>query len=114
MTQNSVTQTENSLEKIASWSIPRSDVYESPKDFLLFVNLPGVEKDKLKLTYENEKLELLASRPLSGHEGCHQFKRSFQLDGIAAGDITAKLQDGVLSVTLPKQNPPEARQITVE
>ena len=95
----------------------RVDVQEKENEYLLEADLPGVKKDDINLNVQdgvltisadvnvekNEKKEgYVCSERRSGH-----VERSFNLDGIDVGAITADYNNGVLMVTLPKEKKDE-------
>ncbi len=83
--------------------------------------MPGVNKEGLKLTVEDNVLTLVGRRkPLSEIALLYQesapadFRRQFTLDStIETGKITATLEQGILTVTLPKAEKAKPRQIAV-
>lgn len=93
----------------------RVDVREDDKAYTLEAELPGVPKDKIELSVEDNALTIRAdlneekkeegkgyvySERRSGH-----VERSFNLEGINADAIAADYKNGVLLVTLPKIQP---------
>jgi HSP20 family protein len=105
---------------------PRVNVVETDKAFELQAELPGVKKEDVKISVENRRLTIEAEvkRNEEKKEGenlvyaersVSKFSRSFALpkevDDTAA---QAKLEDGVLTLTLPKKEPVQAKQIAVQ
>lgn len=104
----------------------RVDVKEVENGYLLEADLPGVPKDQINLTVEDDVLTISAdmneekmeqrdgylhSERCSGH-----MERHFNMEGIDSAAITATYENGVLAVTLPKQkaeDKPEARKIDI-
>ena len=104
----------------------RVDVREDDKAYRLEAELPGVPKDKLNVCVDDdtltisadlneekkeEKANYLYSERRSGH-----VERSFNLEGIDADNIKADYRNGVLLVTLPKEQPTpkkEAQKIEI-
>ncbi|HPF86633.1 MAG TPA: Hsp20/alpha crystallin family protein [Candidatus Limiplasma sp.] len=93
----------------------RVDVREDDNAYQLEAELPGVPKDKINLSVEDNVLTISAdlndekkeegkgyvySERRSGH-----VERSFNLEGINAEGIAADYKHGVLLVTLPKIAP---------
>lgn len=93
---------------------PAADVLESENDFQLLLDLPGCEKDDLKISIKNSVLTISGERKVAVTE--HQtvkkqerqsgvFSRSFALpDDVSAAEIKANFKNGVLSVVLPKSS----------
>ncbi|MFH1880886.1 MAG: Hsp20/alpha crystallin family protein [Bacillota bacterium] len=104
----------------------RVDVREDDNAYQLEAELPGVPKDKINISIEDNMLTVSAdlneekkeeskgyvySERRSGH-----VERSFNLEGINADAITADYKHGVLLVTLPKTQPepkPEPKKIAI-
>ncbi|NNM32151.1 MAG: Hsp20/alpha crystallin family protein [Gemmatimonadetes bacterium] len=103
---------------------PRVDVHENEQEFRLRVDLPGVKKDDLHVEVERGDLILKASRKQAqeSHTPIRverfseaTFTRTFSLgDDVDADKISASLEDGVLTVTIPKQEKSLPRRIKVQ
>jgi HSP20 family protein len=103
---------------------PAIDIMEDQEAFYLTADLPGFSKDNIQLRYENRALTLSGERhpeEISGAR-CHRaesfngkFQRSFTLPlDIDVEKIKAELKNGVLTITLPKQEASKPRQISVK
>ncbi len=104
----------------------RVDVREDEKAYELEAELPGVPKDKLNVSIDDgtltisadlneekkeEKGSYLYSERRSGH-----VERCFNLEGIDEENIKADYRNGVLMLTLPKEQPApkkEAKKIDI-
>jgi HSP20 family protein len=104
----------------------RVDVREDEKAYELEAELPGVPKDKLSVSIDDgtltisadlneekkeEKGSYLYSERRSGH-----VERCFNLEGIDEENIKADYRNGVLMLTLPKEQPApkkEAKKIDI-
>ncbi|KAL1587691.1 hypothetical protein WHR41_03525 [Cladosporium halotolerans] len=114
---------------------PEADVFDTPSSYVIHVSLPGAKKEDVGVSWDAEKSELNVAgviyRP--GDEELLKalalderkvgaFERSVRLGSRAnpaqvdAEGITAKLEDGVLRVTVPKLNGEfvEIRKVDVE
>lgn len=92
------------------------DVHEDAANYYARFELPGVKKEAVKVEVKEGVLTVAADRTeKSGEsESTVTLSRSISLpDTIQADGISAKLEDGVLTVTLPKQEQPKPKQITV-
>lgn len=102
---------------------PHVGLVESPENFRLQVNLPGVVEDSVNLSVENSVLTITAEagepeypnlRPLHREFGARKFERRFALgDSIDLSAIDATLNDGVLEVTLPRSQKAMPQRIEV-
>jgi len=107
----------------ATW-MPSVDIYETAgKDVVVKVDLPGLKREDIKVTFENQVLTVEGERKVdtSNREGYHRiergfgaFRRTFSLPAtLDAGRVEAAYQDGVLSITLPRREEAKARQIPI-
>jgi HSP20 family protein len=84
--------------------------------------MPGVSKDGLELTVENGELVIIGRRTAAQPAGQLvyresrrlDYRRAFELDpSIDTTKISAKLDQGVLTLHLPKAEAVKPRKITV-
>ena len=93
-----------------TFASPLVDVFENDDEYLLVADLPGVTDAEIQLRYEGDILYLEAHRAADQHV----FRRTFEVsDRVEADAIEAKLERGVLTVTLPKAASARPRQIPV-
>src|SRR3982751_6547829 len=101
---------------------PASSVMEDGEGYTLQVEMPGVNKEGLEISVQNNELTILGRRSLPTVEGTlihresrsNNFRRSFELDpSINTGNISAKVEQGVVTLTLPKAEQVKPRKITV-
>lgn len=115
-------QTEEGDANTAVWS-PRVDLSETEDSYLLRLDLPGLTREDVTITYEDGTLKISGERSFAGGEEQSQFHRierwygrffrSFNFGrSINPEEISASFQDGVLTVSLPK--PEEKKPIRVE
>jgi len=101
---------------------PVVDIYETDNELVLVADVPGTAKDGTDLKLEDGVLEITAHRksvqpeePVYSEFGPASYYRAFNLsDEIDSDRIDASLQDGVLTVTLPKSPKAKPRQIAVK
>lgn len=96
---------------------PAVDIYESPYNLEVMVDLPGVDKNDIQVHLENNVLTISGERQLAyaDRDGYHcvecrygSFLRSFTIpNNVETNKITIAHKDGVLYLTLPKK--PEAQ-----
>ena len=105
---------------------PPVDLYETPSEYVLTAELPGLTRDQIAIHAEEMRITIRGARTSSpGREipcehfhrverGHGQFSRAFALpEPIDVEAITADLKDGVLTVTIPKSNERGVRRIKV-
>lgn len=104
---------------------PACDVFETDKELVLKFELPEVKKEDVKVTMENNVLNLRGERKFEAetdrenyyrverHYG--EFMRSFNVPMfVDATEINAEFKHGVLKVTLPKRAEAKTKQIDVK
>lgn len=102
---------------------PLHEVRETDEAFGLTVYLPGVARDGLELTAEEDAIRVFARRAWKRPEGWTSVYRetsdeAFELvlehdHAVNPDGIHAELRDGVLRVSLPKAEALKPRKITV-
>lgn len=103
---------------------PSVNVYETKDEYVFQAELPGWKRDEVTIDFENQTLtlsgqhELMADDDRQYHrvEGFYgQFTRSFTVPGTVNFDgVAAELEDGVLTIHLPKREEAKPRQIEVK
>jgi HSP20 family protein len=102
--------------------VPPVDIYETPNEVVLLADVPGLNKDNLELNIEKDELTIKGTFPKPDNEGekliseCPygEYYRTFVLaDTISKEKISAKLENGVLTLTLPKQERVKPRKIEI-
>ena len=101
---------------------PEVNILETAEDYVLQAELPGVNKDGLEITLEGNDLTLVGRRQrgelkapaLYRESSTADYRRVFELDpAIDAARIDAKIEQGVLTLHLPKSERVKPRKITV-
>jgi HSP20 family protein len=101
---------------------PMASVVEDADGYVLRVEMPGVNKEGLEISLEDNELTIIGRRSLPAIDGTlvhhesrrENFRRSFELDPSIDGNrIGAKIEQGILTLTLPKAEHVKPRKITV-
>ena len=113
------------LQSVA-WS-PVVDIEESAEAYVIRAELPGLSKEKVKVTVENGVLTLSGARDLERRvetktfhrvERSHgTFTRSFTLpDDVDSKSVAANFKDGVLEIQIAKREEalPKSIEVRVE
>jgi HSP20 family protein len=102
--------------------IPPVDIYETQNEVFLVADIPGVSKENLKLDIDNDELTIrgmIEEKSDGGEKFLNEclygeYHRTFTLgDTIDREKITAKLENGVLTLTLPKHERLKPRKIAI-
>lgn len=100
---------------------PPVDVYETPQGYVLLADMPGVTADGLEVHVEHGQLTLHgkpgAVEAKAGHREftLRDYHREFTLaDELDTDHITAKFQDGVLRLEIPKAARARTRKIPIQ
>ena len=111
-------------------NIMKTDVKETDKAYELDIDLPGFKKDEVTAKLENGYLTISATKGVNKDEQNKEGKyirreryagamsRSFYIgENVQQEDIHAKFEDGILKLTVPKENPKkvgEKKYISIE
>ena len=88
------------------------DLKENDDSYVVEADLPGVKKDAIDLSFNDNYLTISAKRDdnkedkgngyVRRERNCGELRRSFYIDNVKDSDITASFKDGVLKIVLPK------------
>ena len=111
-------------------NLMKTDVRETENSYELDVDLPGFKKDEVNVDLKDGYLTISASKGLDKDQKddkgryirreryCGECSRSFYIgDGITEKDVSAKFEDGILKLSIPKKETkalPKPNQITIE
>lgn len=104
--------------------VPAVDVRESDESFLFTAELPGLSKEEVSITLEDNVLTLAGERRFDQDESKNEFRRiersygrftrSFTLPNDVDNDkVEAKYGDGLLTVIVPKTEKSKPRKIEI-
>jgi HSP20 family protein len=116
------TPTPTEREQTIQFVTPEVNIYETKDGYTLEAEMPGVNKDGLEITLEGLEITLTGRRAAEVGSGETLFRerhgadyrRVFELDpAIDTARISARMNQGVLFLTLPKSEQVKPRKITV-
>jgi HSP20 family protein len=102
---------------------PEVNIFETKDGYLLEAEMPGVGKEGLEITLEGNEITILGHRKTDTAAGellfrerrLSDYRRVFELDPVIdTTKVSAKMDQGVLTLTLPKSERVKPRKITVE
>lgn len=113
-----MSQTTNKPEKMAERPAfaPPVDIFENKDEILILADVPGVVSEGLSINLDRDQLTIEARRPraATGEEAL-DYRRTFVVPhGVDPDKIDARIQNGVLRLSLPKPAALKPRQIEVK
>ena len=103
--------------------VPNADIYETDEALTVVMEMPGVERKDVDIALENNVLRVDGQIDFSKYEWMEpvyteynvgHYARSFTLSSkIDRGRISAQLNEGVLTLTLPKAAEAQPRRISI-
>ena len=103
--------------------LPVTDIFETPEALRVVLEMPGVSKNSVEVSVENNVLTIIGRIDFANYEGLQplyteynigHYSRSFRLSNeIEQEGIKAELKDGVITLVLPKAEKAKPRRIKV-
>ena len=91
----------------------KTDIKETPEEYVVHAELPGVKKEDINIDYNNNYLTISATRNNENEEKKDNYirwersygsvSRGFYINNVHKNLIKAKFDKGVLSIQLPKK-----------
>lgn len=107
----------------ARYYVPNTDIYETDDALTVVMEMPGVEKDNIDVQVANDVLQIegridfsdyAKMQPLYTEYNVGHYARRFNLSSkIDRERISAEMNDGVLTLTLPKAKEAKPRRIKI-
>src|SRR6266404_1740230 len=101
---------------------PEVNIFETKDGYVLESEMPGVSKNGLEITLEGNELTIVGHRSTERVNGealvresrVADYRRVFELDpAIDTAKISARIEQGLLTLTLPKSERVKPRKIPV-
>jgi HSP20 family protein len=113
----------NSDTPACNWT-PLADIFETDKDFIVRLELPGVQKEDVKMDFNENVITISGERkhsPDLAQENflrmeciSGKFSRSFSLpQHVNSEKIEGALREGVLSIRIPKSEKAQKKTIPI-
>lgn len=113
-----------SAENLRTW-FPATDVSETPEHLILRLEVPGLERDDVKLSIERNTITVRGEKrqeTTTENENFYRsersygsFERSFALPAhVDTDSVKASMENGVLTIRLPRREEAKARAIEIE
>ena len=104
----------------ADWR-PAADVYETEAEFIVATDLPGIDRNALEISVDENQLHIRGTRhpgelPVARAERASgKFSRTFSVpNSVDQGNIRADYKDGVLEVHLPKSKDKAGKRVEIK
>jgi HSP20 family protein len=91
----------------------RTDILDKGDKFLLRADMPGFDKQDIHIDINGDRLTITAEHTEETNENSNEYirkerrygslSRSFDISNIEAGNISARYENGVLELDLPKK-----------
>ena len=104
--------------------VPTTDIFETEEALMVILEMPGVDRDNIEVSVENEVLTVEGRinfgkyeglQPIYGEYNIGPFRRSFRISSRVDQDkISAEMRDGVITLVLPKAEEAKPRRIEVK
>lgn len=106
-----------------NWRSPSFDITEDKDSFFVYLDMPGVNQDRLEVEYHNRELTVTGNVDNARFENFrlgwqeyapYGFRRRFTIpDHINPDGIMANIRNGVVKLTLPKSEAIKPRRIEI-
>jgi HSP20 family protein len=103
--------------------VPMTDIFETDQALTVILEMPGVARDNVNVNVENDVLSIEGRIDFAKYEGLQpvyteynigHYARSFRIASTIDQDrISAEMNDGVMTLTLPKAEKAKPRRINV-
>jgi HSP20 family protein len=112
-------------DRSISRNVFKIDVRETDDKYMLEAELPGIKKDEIDINVDDKMLSISVNREEKADEEKEYYihkervlssmSRTLRLSNANLSDINAKLDNGMLTIDIPKQNKVnEARRIEIQ
>lgn len=112
------------MEPLEDFVTPAADIFETSESFVLKVDMPGVQKESISVLIEPGQLQIKGLIDQLYKESTNlvyseiqkaSFYRRFNVgNGIDAEKVHANFVDGVLTITLQKNESTKVREIPIK
>jgi len=120
--ENRAAKTNNGSANERGYLVPQVNIVETKDSLILEAEMPGVSKEGLEVLLEGNELTIVGRRqtgvpgaePVYRESSPRDFRREFVLDpSIDTSKLSATIEQGMLTVILPKTEKVKPRKIQV-
>lgn len=112
------------IDSFFSTKALKTDIIENKDNYILTVELPGVDKNCISLDFNNQYLTLSVNQTEEKVENDKHYirkernqlsySRSYYLDKADENNITAKLENGILTINVEKEKNEIKKSISID
>ncbi len=112
------------IDSFFSTKALKTDIIENKDNYILTVELPGVDKNCISLDFNNQYLTLSVNQTEEKDENDKHYirkernqlsySRSYYLDKADENNITAKLENGILTINVEKEKNEIKKSISID
>ncbi len=126
MFKDFITKTRGNIHRVIDENtkfIPRADVWETEKEYVIQVMVPGVSKEDINIEFTDGILTVSGERSVPNEEGIKfhlletpygKYERAFRIPENVEGEkISAEYSNGILKLVVPKKQK-EVKKISVK
>lgn len=112
----------NNTESPKTFLIPLADIYETDELYSAKLEMPGVQKENLNIVIDNDELKITGETSIGENEkalkyaefSVKDYGRTFRIgNDIDRNRIDAKLENGILTLTLHKSEAVKPKKIMI-
>jgi HSP20 family protein len=103
--------------------VPVTDIFETPEALTVVLEMPGVDRNGIEASVENDVVTIEGRIDFSKYEGMlpvyteynvGHYARSFEISNkVDQSKISAQMKDGVVTIVLPKAEQAKSRKIEI-
>lgn len=104
-----------------NWNNMKCDIYEKEGNYHIIMDIPGLEKEDIKIDYSDGYLTIEASKNdekkdeeknyIRRERTFGQVKRQFYVGNVETSEIKAEFKHGVLKIVVPKKDEKSSKNI---
>ncbi len=115
----------NESSEVGYFEVPRLDMADEKNQYVIYFELPGLNREDVKVSIENNTLNIRGERKqnhkaesaawLHNEIYSGKFNRNVKVPTeVDVSDIRAEFKNGILKIELPKKEKSNAREINID
>ena len=91
----------------------RTTLNEQENDYIVHAQVPGLSKEDINITLDNNILKICGEKAVNDHMTCSINKELSLGRDVNASKITAKVENGILELNIPKSEKCKTKKIKI-